>query len=187
MNFCRGAPFVLRTPQKRTAWLLRCVKSAAQAAASWTPSHVCRGQHEQPDGESGNMCSDSALLLRRAMEDRLIGRGLGPSSRCRPPRHWFRHLQSCCCPARLDHRSYLACVRHTLDRHPRLRATRIYQMMHERGYTGQRHAVARHRCASATAGNSANCSVRVFSASLGTLDLTVMSFREHNSGPMQRI
>ena len=31
---------------------------------------------------------------------------------------------------------YLEFVRQTLDRHPRLRATRIYQMIRERGYTG---------------------------------------------------
>jgi len=31
---------------------------------------------------------------------------------------------------------YLEFVRQTLDQHPRLRATRIYQMIRERGYTG---------------------------------------------------
>lgn len=31
---------------------------------------------------------------------------------------------------------YLGFVRQTLDQHPRLRATRIYQMIRERGYTG---------------------------------------------------
>jgi transposase len=31
---------------------------------------------------------------------------------------------------------YMEFVRQTLDQHPRLRATRIYQMIHERGYTG---------------------------------------------------
>jgi transposase len=44
---------------------------------------------------------------------------------------------------------YLEFVRQTLDRHPRLRATRIYQMIRERGYTGSvvqlRRAVARLR------------------------------------------
>ena len=44
---------------------------------------------------------------------------------------------------------YLEFVRQTLDRHPRLRATRIYQMIRERGYSGSvvqlRRAVARLR------------------------------------------
>jgi hypothetical protein len=44
---------------------------------------------------------------------------------------------------------YLEFVRQTLDQHPRLRATRIYQMIRERGYTGSvvqlRRAVARLR------------------------------------------
>jgi transposase len=44
---------------------------------------------------------------------------------------------------------YMAFVRQTLDQHPRLRATRIYQMIRERGYTGSvvqlRRAVARLR------------------------------------------
>src|ERR1035441_9346333 len=44
---------------------------------------------------------------------------------------------------------YLEFVRQTLDQHPRLRATRIYQMIHERGYTGSvvqlRRAVSRLR------------------------------------------
>ena len=44
---------------------------------------------------------------------------------------------------------YLEFVRQTLDQHPRLRATRIYQMIHDRGYTGSvvqlRRAVARLR------------------------------------------
>jgi transposase len=44
---------------------------------------------------------------------------------------------------------YLAFIRETLDQHPRLRATRIYQMAHDRGYTGGvgqlRRAVARLR------------------------------------------
>jgi transposase len=44
---------------------------------------------------------------------------------------------------------YLEFVRQTLDRHPRLRATRIYQMIRERGYAGSavqlRRAVARLR------------------------------------------
>jgi transposase len=44
---------------------------------------------------------------------------------------------------------YLEFVRQTLDQHPRLRATRIYRMIHERGYTGGvvqlRRAVARLR------------------------------------------
>jgi hypothetical protein len=31
---------------------------------------------------------------------------------------------------------YLGFVRQTLDRHPRLRATRIYPMIRERGYAG---------------------------------------------------
>ena len=31
---------------------------------------------------------------------------------------------------------YMEFVRQTLNRHPRLRATRIYQMIHDRGYTG---------------------------------------------------
>jgi transposase len=44
---------------------------------------------------------------------------------------------------------YLAFIRQTLDQHPRLRATRIYQMIRDRGYTGSvvqlRRAVARLR------------------------------------------
>jgi transposase len=44
---------------------------------------------------------------------------------------------------------YLEFIRQTLDQHPRLRATRIYQMAHERGYAGSvvqlRRAVARLR------------------------------------------
>jgi len=44
---------------------------------------------------------------------------------------------------------YLAFIRQTLNQHPRLRATRIYQMVHPRGYTGSvvqlRRAVARLR------------------------------------------
>src|SRR5689334_8742653 len=44
---------------------------------------------------------------------------------------------------------YLEFIRETLEQHPRLRATRIYQMAHERGYTGSvvqfRRAVARLR------------------------------------------
>ena len=44
---------------------------------------------------------------------------------------------------------YLAFIRQTLDQHPRLRATRIYQMVRDRGYTGSvvqlRRAVARLR------------------------------------------
>src|SRR5512143_1824655 len=44
---------------------------------------------------------------------------------------------------------YLEFVRQTLDQHPRLTATRIYQMIRERGYTGSvvqlRRAVARLR------------------------------------------
>jgi transposase len=44
---------------------------------------------------------------------------------------------------------YLEFVRQTLDQHPRLRATRLYQMIRERGYTGSvvqlRRAVARLR------------------------------------------
>ena len=31
---------------------------------------------------------------------------------------------------------YLAFLRETLEQHPRLRATRLYQMLRERGYTG---------------------------------------------------
>src|SRR5713101_4118453 len=50
-------------------------------------------------------------------------------------------------PSILD--PYLEFVRQTLDRHPRLRATRIYQMIRERGYAGSivqlRRAVARLR------------------------------------------
>jgi len=44
---------------------------------------------------------------------------------------------------------YIEFVRHTLDQHPRLRATRIYQMIRDRGYTGSvvqlRRTVARLR------------------------------------------
>src|SRR5512143_3274835 len=44
---------------------------------------------------------------------------------------------------------YLAFLRETLDQHPRLRATRVYQMARDRGYTGSvgqlRRAVARLR------------------------------------------
>src|ERR1051325_5685228 len=44
---------------------------------------------------------------------------------------------------------YLGFIREVLDHHPRLRATRIYQMAHERGYNGSvvqlRRAVARLR------------------------------------------
>src|SRR4029077_3522321 len=44
---------------------------------------------------------------------------------------------------------YMDFVRQTLDQHPRLRATRIYQMIRERGYTGSvvqlRRAVGRLR------------------------------------------
>src|SRR5580658_4094552 len=44
---------------------------------------------------------------------------------------------------------YAEFIRQTLDQHPRLRATRIYQMLHDRGYTGSvvqlRRAVARLR------------------------------------------
>jgi len=44
---------------------------------------------------------------------------------------------------------YLGFIRQTLDQHPRLRATRIYQMVRDRGYTGSvvqlRRAVARLR------------------------------------------
>jgi len=50
-------------------------------------------------------------------------------------------------PSRID--PYLEFVRQTLDRHPRLRATRIYQMIGERGYAGSvvqlRRTVARLR------------------------------------------
>ena len=44
---------------------------------------------------------------------------------------------------------YMEFIRHTLDQHPRLRATRIYQMIHDRGYSGSvvqlRRTVARLR------------------------------------------
>ena len=44
---------------------------------------------------------------------------------------------------------YTAFIRDTLEQHPRLRATRIFQMIHERGYSGSvvqlRRAVARMR------------------------------------------
>ena len=44
---------------------------------------------------------------------------------------------------------YVEFIRQTLEQHPRLRATRIYQMIHERGYAGSvvqlRRAVARLR------------------------------------------
>jgi transposase len=44
---------------------------------------------------------------------------------------------------------YIEFVRHTLDQHPRLRATRIYQMIRDRGYSGSvvqlRRTVARLR------------------------------------------
>jgi transposase len=44
---------------------------------------------------------------------------------------------------------YIEFIRHTLDQHPRLRATRIYQMIHDRGYSGSvvqlRRTVARLR------------------------------------------
>jgi transposase len=44
---------------------------------------------------------------------------------------------------------YMAFIRHTLDQHPRLRATRIYQMIRDRGYSGSvvqlRRTVARLR------------------------------------------
>ena len=44
---------------------------------------------------------------------------------------------------------YLEFIRQTLDQHPRLRATRIYQMIRDRGYSGSvvqlRRAVARLR------------------------------------------
>ena len=50
-------------------------------------------------------------------------------------------------PSILD--PYLEFVRQTLEQHPRLRATRIYQMLRDRGYTGSvvqlRRAVARLR------------------------------------------
>ena len=47
---------------------------------------------------------------------------------------------------------YLGFVRQTLDQHPRLRATRIYQMIRERGYTGSIVAVATHRGTLASTG-----------------------------------
>ena len=44
---------------------------------------------------------------------------------------------------------YIEFIRHTLDQHPRLRATRIYQMIRDRGYSGSvvqlRRTVARLR------------------------------------------
>ena len=44
---------------------------------------------------------------------------------------------------------YIEFIRHTLDQHPRLRATRIYQMIRDRGYSGSvvqlRRTVARFR------------------------------------------
>ena len=43
---------------------------------------------------------------------------------------------------------YLPFVRETLSQHPRLRATRLYQMIRDRGYSGSGFAAARHarRC-----------------------------------------
>jgi hypothetical protein len=38
---------------------------------------------------------------------------------------------------------YLEFIRRTLDQHPRLRATRIYQMVRDRGYTGKRRSIGR--------------------------------------------
>ena len=58
----------------------------------------------------------------------------------------FRNTQALR-PSILD--SYVEFIRQTLDQHPRLRATRIYQMIRDRGYTGGvlqlRRAVARLR------------------------------------------
>jgi hypothetical protein len=46
---------------------------------------------------------------------------------------------------------YIEFIRHTLDQHPRLRATRIYQMIRDRGYSGRRGAVTAYRCPLASA------------------------------------
>src|SRR6202161_4256416 len=39
---------------------------------------------------------------------------------------------------------YIEFIRQTLDQHPRLRATRIYQMIHGRGYSGRGVQLRRH-------------------------------------------
>ena len=61
---------------------------------------------------------------------------------------------------------YIEFIRQTLDQHPRLRATRIYQMIRDRGYSGSvvqlRRAVA--RSASAASANH-SCDCRRFPAS----------------------
>ena len=40
---------------------------------------------------------------------------------------------------------YIEFIRHTLDQHPRLRATRLYQMIRDRGYGGKRSCGCRWR------------------------------------------
>ena len=74
----------------------------------------------------------------------------------------FRHAQPLR-PSIVD--PYVEFIRQTLDQHPRLRATRIYQMIRDRGYTGSvvqlRRAVA--RCVPRSASRSCVC--RPFPAS----------------------
>ena len=54
----------------------------------------------------------------------------------------YRHANPAC---RASTDPYIEFIRQTLDQHPRLRATRIYQMIRERGYQRQRRAVAARR------------------------------------------
>src|SRR5262249_61990400 len=113
------------------------------------PSHEFHDPARDPDDRSRNARTDSSLFLRGALEDRTIASQLGIHKDA--VRHAIEsdrfHRGQTLRPSILD--PYLEFVRQILNQHPRLRATRIYQMIRERGYTGSvvqlRRAVARLR------------------------------------------
>jgi len=59
---------------------------------------------------------------------------------------------------------YLPFIRQILEQHPRLRATRIYQMASDRGYTGS--VVQLRRAVSRLRSGSRSCGWRLFPASI---------------------
>jgi len=104
--------------------------------------HRCTGRVPAWQPSTGQYCSPACRIAARLQQRRRANRRhqQSPEGRQdhRDRQEEYRRRQ---CQTRVTDRAsildpYLEFIRQTLDQHPRLCATRIYQMVRERGYTG---------------------------------------------------
>src|SRR5439155_2888727 len=121
------------------AGALRCMVCGRESAWLLPPRwRVRRVSPESPHDHARATRRDSPSLFRRALEGRHDRRGprRPPLTPCAPPSRTTRTPSDAARAAPAVSIRTLPFIRDTLAQYPRLRATRLFEMVRSRGYTG---------------------------------------------------